>query len=63
LCEAKAYLIKQEGEQELMEAVDEMVQNGDEITLSSIFGEKTTVKGRLVRFSLVNHKIHILPKE
>jgi predicted RNA-binding protein len=63
LCEAKAYLIKQEGEQELMEAVDEMVQNGDEITLSSIFGEKTTVKGRLVRFSLVNHKILILPKE
>ena len=63
MCEAKAYLIKQEGEQELMEAVDEMVQNGDEITLSSIFGEKTTVKGRLVRFSLVNHKILILPKE
>lgn len=63
MCEAKAYLIKKDGEEEIMEAVDEMVQHGDEITLSSIFGERKTIRGRLIRFSLVNHRILISPKE
>jgi len=56
-------LIKKDGEEQIMEAVDEMVQHGDEITLSSIFGERKTIRGRLIRFSLVNHRILISPKE
>lgn len=63
MCEAKAYLLLGQREEELMEAVEEVSQEGGEIFISSIFGETKRLKGRLRSFSLVNHKILIEPLE
>ncbi len=60
MCEAKAYVVGPDGEErEIMEAVEEIEQKGDRIELTSIFGERLEVRGRLRLFSLVDHKIII----
>jgi predicted RNA-binding protein len=39
--------------------VDVMENSGQEIRVTSIFGEQKTVKGQIRRMSLVDHKIII----
>ncbi|MBI5247940.1 MAG: CooT family nickel-binding protein [Desulfomonile tiedjei] len=57
MCESKAYLIKDGKEELLMESVDFLKPEGDRIVLRSIFGEQTTVKGRLIEMDLTGHRI------
>lgn len=61
MCEAKAYLLTKEGEEEVMEAVDEIVAQEGKLILRSIFGEEKTLKARLKAFSLVNHRALLEP--
>ena len=58
MCEANAYLLKNGGEELILEAVDSL--EPDEkgaFKLVSIFGEQKTIKGRLKKMNLVDHKI------
>jgi predicted RNA-binding protein len=41
--------------------VDAFEPEGDEVKLRSIFGEQVKVKAKLKSFSLVNHKIILVP--
>ena len=60
MCEANAYLLKDGQEELILEAVD-VVEPDEEggCLLVSIFGEQKSVKGRIARMNLVNHKILI----
>jgi predicted RNA-binding protein len=61
MCEAKAYLLENGEERLILEDVDGFEPEGDEVMLRSIFGEQVRVKGKLKSFSLVNHKIILVP--
>lgn len=61
MCEATAYLLKDEQEQILMESVDLFETYEDQIRLVNIFGEEKIVSGRLKTLSLVDHKIILVP--
>jgi predicted RNA-binding protein len=58
MCEANAYMVKQDQEELLMEAVDTVSPEGDDTwRLVNIFGNQKTVKGRIKGMKLVDHKI------
>ena len=50
MCDANAYLVKEGVEEVLLESVDLVELDGDEATLTSIFGERKTVRARLRLF-------------
>lgn len=58
MCEADAYLIKEEKEQLIMQSVD-VVQPGDDNTwrLVNIFGDQKDIRARIKKMRLVDHKI------
>ena len=62
MCEANAYLIENENETLLMEAVDRVEPDGGGIRLISIFGEQKFIKGQIQALSLVDHKVYITPE-
>jgi predicted RNA-binding protein len=58
MCEAHAYVIKDGDEQLIMESVD--ILEPDEAEgwlLVNIFGEQRTVRGKIKKMELVDHKI------
>ena len=57
MCEANAYLIKDDGPELIMEAVDTVEPEGDGNKLVSIFGDQKFVKARIHSLSLVDHKV------
>ncbi len=61
MCEAAAYLLENGEERLILEDVDAFAPEGDEVNLTSIFGERVRVKAKLKSFSLVNHKIILVP--
>ena len=61
MCEAAAYFLENGEERLILEDVDAFEPEGGEMILRSIFGEQVRVKGKLKSFSLVNHKIILVP--
>jgi predicted RNA-binding protein len=61
MCEANAYLVENNKETLLMEAVDKVEPDDGGIRLISIFGEQQFIKGQIQALSLVDHKIYIAP--
>jgi predicted RNA-binding protein len=59
MCEANAYLLKDNATQLIMEAVDTVEPEGDGLKLTSIFGEQKFLKARIHSLSLVDHKIFL----
>ncbi len=59
MCEANAYMVKEGKEELILEAVDKVENEGDQIKIENIFGERKTVFGRIRSMSLVNHRIVI----
>ena len=59
MCEANAYLLEDEKETLLMEAVDKVEPDEEGIRLISIFGDQKFIKGNIHSLSLVDHKIYI----
>lgn len=57
MCEANAYLIRDGGEELVMEAVDVVESDGDVLRVANIFGEQKVLRARIRSMSLVNHKI------
>jgi predicted RNA-binding protein len=50
MCDANAYLVRDGVEEMLLESVDLVELDGDEATLTSIFGERKTLRARLRLF-------------
>lgn len=63
MCEANAYLIKNDQETLIMEAVDKVEPEGNGIKLISIFGDQKFVKADIFSLSLVDHKIFLKESE
>ncbi|MCF6247192.1 MAG: CooT family nickel-binding protein [Desulfobacula sp.] len=59
MCEASAYLLEDNKESLLMEAVDRVEPDEEGIRLVSIFGEQKYIKGHIHSLSLVDHKVYI----
>jgi predicted RNA-binding protein len=61
MCEANAYLIENDRQLLVMEAVDTVEPEEDGIKLVSIFGEQKFLKARIHSLSLVDHKVFLSP--
>ena len=59
MCEANAYLIENEEEQLVMEAVDTVVPEDGGLRLVSIFGDQKFVRAKIHALSLVDHKVFL----
>lgn len=59
MCEANAYLIQGNDKQLIMEAVDTVEPEGEDLRLTSIFGDQKILKARILSLSLVDHKIYL----
>ncbi len=59
MCEATAYLAKNDGEEEVLLADVDIIEPMEEgrIRLVSIYGEQKLFKGRIKSMSLVNHRV------
>ena len=57
MCEANAYLFRNDKEELLMERVDRVVPQSDEIYLESIWGQRKTIAARIKELNLVDHRI------
>jgi predicted RNA-binding protein len=59
MCEANAYLMKDDDTSLVMEAVDVVEPGEDGLRLVNIFGEQTFLKATVHSLSLVDHKIYL----
>ncbi len=59
MCEANAYILENDKETLVMEAVDKVLPEEDGLRLISIFGDQKFIKGRIESLSLVDHKVFI----
>ncbi len=59
MCEANAYLMDDNDQAMIMEAVDRIEPDEDGIRLISIFGDQKFIKGHIHSLSLVDHKVFI----
>ncbi len=59
MCELKAYMKKNGGEELVLEAVNHVRTEGDAVVLRSLFGEEKTVQGILKEVSLTKNRIVI----
>lgn len=58
MCEASAYILKDEKEELFLESVDILEpQEGGRIYLRSLSGEQKVLTGRIKKIRLVEHKI------
>ncbi|MGQ9653646.1 MAG: CooT family nickel-binding protein [Thermodesulfobacteriota bacterium] len=63
MCEANAYLVRESGEELVMESVDVLEPRGDRLYLRSIFGDQKLIPARLKTTSLLEHRILLEPTE
>ena len=61
MCDANAYLLKGDAEEMLLENVDLVEQDGDEVKLINIFGERKIVRARLKLFDNSQGKLVFEP--
>ncbi|MCP4687182.1 MAG: CooT family nickel-binding protein [Desulfobacterales bacterium] len=59
MCEANAYLIKDEDKTLIMEAVDTVEPEEEGLRLTSIFGDQKYLKAHIHSLSLVDHNIYL----
>lgn len=59
MCEATAYLLKKNGNEELLLADVDLIepQEGGQMRLVSIYGEQKVLKANIKSMSLVNHRV------
>jgi predicted RNA-binding protein len=61
MCEAHAYILRNQKEEKLLENVDNVEVNGDEIQLINIFGEQKILKARMKSYSSSANKMLFEP--
>lgn len=57
MCEAHAYLHKDDQDELFMENVDSVVPQEDGLVLENIFGQRKIIRARIKELALVEHKI------
>ncbi len=59
MCEATAYLMRKNGDEELLLADVDLIepQEGGQMRLVSIYGEQKVLKAKIKSMSLVNHRV------
>jgi len=57
MCEAHAYMIRNDKEESILENVDQVEVEGDEIRMVNIFGEQKILKAKIRRYSSSESKI------
>ena len=62
MCEANAYLIKDNDNELVMEAVDSVVPEEDGLRLVSIFGDQKFIRASIHSLALVDHNIFLKEK-
>jgi predicted RNA-binding protein len=63
MCEATAFILKPDGQEELFLAdVDVIEPDGDSLRLVSIFGEQKVIKADIHSLNLINHKVLLVEK-
>ena len=63
MCEANAYIKKNDSDELVMEAVDLVEPDEDGVKLINIFGEQKFLKAHIHSLSLVDHKIFLRPND
>jgi predicted RNA-binding protein len=61
MCEAHAYLIREGREERVLESLDAVEILGDEVNLTSIFGEQKRIKARFKRYVSAEGKMVFEP--
>jgi len=59
MCEANAYLLKDDKEELFLESLDTVEPDEGKLRLTSIFGEQKFIRGKIARLALVDHKVVI----
>jgi len=59
MCEAKAYIVKNDHEQLVMQDVTLVQPEGETCLLVNLLGEQKLVQGQIVRIDLLHHTIHL----
>ncbi len=59
MCEAHAYLLKDDGPEKIMENVVSLTLDGDRIVLRDLFGDQLRVQGTLKEVALIDHRIYL----
>lgn len=57
MCEANAYLAKEDKEELIMQSIDILRPEGDKLYIQNIFGEQRWFKGHIKEMNLVQHRI------
>ncbi len=57
MCEAHAYVRKDDRDELFMENVDSVLPYEDGLVLENIFGQRKMIKARIKELSLVDHKV------
>lgn len=63
MCEANVYLLGENENQLVMEAVDSVEPEGDGVRVMSIFGEQKFLQASIHSLALVDHNIFLKPNE
>ena len=61
MCEAHAYLLRDNAEEKILESVDLVELEGETVKMVNIFGEQKTIRGKLTRYDNREGKIIIEP--
>ncbi|MBW1783253.1 MAG: CooT family nickel-binding protein [Deltaproteobacteria bacterium] len=62
MCESTAYILRDGKEEIFFEDIESLENSAGEVKMVSIFGEEKTLRGKIKRFSLVDHKIILEPQ-
>ena len=57
MCEANAFILREDTEEKLLENVDLLEVEGDEIRMINIFGEQKILKARIKSYNGSNSRI------
>ncbi len=57
MCEAHAYVRKDDKDELFMENVDSVLPYEDGLVLENIFGQRKMIKARIKELNLVDHKV------
>jgi len=61
MCEAAAYLLKDDQEELVLKSVDLLEHEDDHVKMVNIFGEQKILRAKIKSLSLVEHKIILEP--
>jgi predicted RNA-binding protein len=62
MCELKAYLKKPDGEELVLEAVNQVRTEGEDVVLKNLFGEEKRVRAGIREISLVKSRVLLEPR-